>query len=641
MIRQRKFIIYLIIIIHLIFIAYLYAYQNKYTISGDEQLDVLVDNWYIYPDQLLEDGQLNNYQGIATWLGQYPNFSKLSSSNSSFGKATYETTYNYSGNETTLSMYIQEPFSAVKIYVNGELIGQNGSIQPYRPLIKDVIVSFKAKRNNHIVIQVENNTHYYSGLYYPVVIGNTSALSKVVFTRIAFYGLMCFSSLAISLYSLVLWMQDRQNKNHQLQLHLGVFSLAFAIYCAYPFSKLIYTPAGRITYAIEDSMMMLCLYCVLRICLSLYNGKFKAKISQIMLPIAFAMIWIVFFFSLVLLKYLPDFLNVYGLMISAYKLVVALNIVVMAFDCCRKGAGNEILYGTFSYGLYLIAGIILINYYEPISLGWLEEIGMYILLVCFAVVMIKRWHVLLKEHQLLSVHLQDEVERQTKDIQGLLEERQTLLSELLHDLKRPMSISNSYVQLILNHDISLDADMKKQLAIIEAKQEQMNQQIKQLQTINELEQIKYDFARTDLNTFIKEFYELYLPDVEVSQQNFIYQVPSSICYCNIDKLALQRVLQNLLFNALRYTKSNNTIKITLSTQDNKAVITFEDNGIGIKEEHLLKVFQKAFTTLDDSENKGLGLYICKNIILAHHGEIAVESEEGVQTKFIITLPIIE
>ena len=77
------------------------------------------------------------------------------------------------------------------------------------------------------------------------------------------------------------------------------------------------------------------------------------------------------------------------------------------------------------------------------------------------------------------------------------------------------------------------------------------------------------------------------------------------------------------------------IKVNLSKNDEKGVlIEFEDNGIGIKEEHLDKIFEPFFTTKE--EGTGLGLATCHNIIVMHNGEIEVESKSG-KTCFKVVL----
>lgn len=101
---------------------------------------------------------------------------------------------------------------------------------------------------------------------------------------------------------------------------------------------------------------------------------------------------------------------------------------------------------------------------------------------------------------------------------------------------------------------------------------------------------------------------------------------------------LNQVFLNLLINSKHAIKDQGTITITTFTQNAKVFILFEDDGEGINEENLPKVFDPGFTTKGRGVGTGLGLSISYKIIENHRGEIKVESERGVGTSFTIILP---
>lgn len=102
---------------------------------------------------------------------------------------------------------------------------------------------------------------------------------------------------------------------------------------------------------------------------------------------------------------------------------------------------------------------------------------------------------------------------------------------------------------------------------------------------------------------------------------------------------LNQVFLNLLMNAKQAIKENGEIRITTRSKDNYIFIELEDNGVGIPEKNLGKIFDPGFTTKGVGVGTGLGLSICYQIIEHHHGKIDVESEVGKGTKFTIRLPI--
>lgn len=82
-----------------------------------------------------------------------------------------------------------------------------------------------------------------------------------------------------------------------------------------------------------------------------------------------------------------------------------------------------------------------------------------------------------------------------------------------------------------------------------------------------------------------------------------------------------------------------TLDVKTSAEDGEIVIEISDTGVGIKKDNINKIFDAFFTTKSSVKGVGLGLSVCYGFIVEHGGDISVESEEGVGTKFAITLPV--
>ena len=107
---------------------------------------------------------------------------------------------------------------------------------------------------------------------------------------------------------------------------------------------------------------------------------------------------------------------------------------------------------------------------------------------------------------------------------------------------------------------------------------------------------------------------------------------------------LNTVLRNLIQNAIKFTDTGGKIEIHAVSEKNQIQITVADNGIGMNEETLNKLF-RIDTAISRSgtaneTGSGLGLILCKEFIEKHEGKIWVESEEGIGSKFVFTLPLI-
>jgi signal transduction histidine kinase len=108
-------------------------------------------------------------------------------------------------------------------------------------------------------------------------------------------------------------------------------------------------------------------------------------------------------------------------------------------------------------------------------------------------------------------------------------------------------------------------------------------------------------------------------------------------------LRLGQACDNLISNALKFTPRGGTVTVSLSRSSGDAVITVRDTGMGIAESELDQLFARFFRASTATRNAvpgvGLGLTITKAIVTAHHGAMAVESEEGVGTRFSVSLPL--
>ena len=109
-----------------------------------------------------------------------------------------------------------------------------------------------------------------------------------------------------------------------------------------------------------------------------------------------------------------------------------------------------------------------------------------------------------------------------------------------------------------------------------------------------------------------------------------------------DKLHLQSVIFNLIDNAIKYSKGEPAIQIELKEKENDIVMSVTDNGIGIPAEYKEKIFDKFFRIphgdTHNAKGYGLGLSYVAHVVQKHKGTVSVDSQPGIGTKFIITLP---
>lgn len=631
----------------------LYHYDNKYikraavTQAGvsylnqaqleDQQVIWLVEGWEIYSDILAEPSELSRYESIPLYIGQYFSFSSFHPEDSPYGVATYR--LYLQGKEGDYALLLPEVFCASRIYVNGKLVQEVGSIDPYIPQAKDTIVSIPVNGLTEVVVQTANYSHYYSGITYPPAIGTPDAIDQLVVSRMLVYGLFCFTALTIALFCSAIWMGN--HKKNKLFFWFGVLTFSFGIEMCYPFFHLFGAPLIQPLYALEDAMSLLGLFCVAKMTLLLCFKK-PPMWTNLLLLLAGAFVFLGALVPLCLLNWLPAFAPIYGQIIYWYQLIFSVGLIILILV---GGSGNTlnqntwILLGIGIYGTSLMGRMILLGRYEPAYTAWPDEWGAYILVICFAVRMIMRNLELVRRNEHLTHHLQEEVQQKTANLTTLLAERRQLLAGFTHDLKTPISSISTFTHLVEEGNIGLDDENRLYLHTIYQKIEEMRQRLAEIQqfTIEEAKPIHLE--PLELSSVVQQFYETNLPDIEMAGVDFYLEMEQDHpLWIQGDIVKLKSVLQNLLYNAASFTQEGESITISLSPQQDKAILCVKDTGKGIEEKDMPYVFDLFFSRRESGQ--GLGLYLCRSIVQEHGGTITVQPNQGKGTIFTLTFSLI-
>jgi PAS domain S-box-containing protein len=172
-------------------------------------------------------------------------------------------------------------------------------------------------------------------------------------------------------------------------------------------------------------------------------------------------------------------------------------------------------------------------------------------------------------------------------------------------------------------------------SVIDSGTNRVNNIVKRLRSFARLDEA--ELKEVDLHEGIEDTLTLIHHEIKHKAKivkNF-GDIPRISCYPG----RMNQVFLNLLVNSAQAIKENGVITISTRQINDKIMIEFEDNGVGIARHDLSKIFDPGFTTKGVGIGTGLGLSICYQIIQDHHGEIKAESEPRKGTKFIITLPV--
>lgn len=642
-----------------VFFSVLYRYDNKYTkaasVDGDSvtladtaalslgQIFSLTDGWELYPDQLAGQEELSHSEPVPVFIGQHLSLSPFHEDSSPYGISSWHTTIRPDTPGGTYTILLPEVFSACRVLVDGVPAAHSGQLDPYRPRIMDLSFPVTLDREVSVIVQTANYSHYYSGLTYPPVIGTDSAVRLLSAFRMVFYGFLCFSSLSVSLFSIAVWAgirsgkASRKNSSGRCTFWFGLLSLSFALRVCYPFFRLVGAPLVRSLYALEDGASLLTVCSALHIVCILTGLDGKAWTRKL-LSLAAGMCGAGILIPLFILPAFPAFTEIYGILITCYKLSAALFLAGAAVFTGSSGS-IFLLAGTAAFGMGLFASMASIGYYEPFYGGWFDEYGSFAMVLCFAVLMIRSNFALVRENELLTLHLQDEVEKKTRDISLLAEERQKLLSELLHDLKSPMSSVMTCVQLIRHNGILLNGRTEEQLQTVEDRCMDVTRRLSAIQDFTREYTLAGRMEFLELNEFLTEFHSSRQPDVEAVGPDFNWEPSASPCLIRGDREKLERALENLIYNAVDFTPPQGLITMSLKLEGNRALLKIRDTGCGISPDLLPRIFNRFYTSRPEEGGQGLGLSIVRAIIREHGGEIEAASAPGEGTVFFIRLPL--
>ncbi|WP_408914520.1 sensor histidine kinase [Christiangramia sp. SM2212] len=145
----------------------------------------------------------------------------------------------------------------------------------------------------------------------------------------------------------------------------------------------------------------------------------------------------------------------------------------------------------------------------------------------------------------------------------------------------------------------------------------------------------------DMVVMIKSTTELLRTSLEEKAINIHLNLPTNLILY-VDKRMIEVVFRNLISNAIKFTPKQGTISVDTTEKENLYLFSVTDNGVGIKEAHIDKLFRidSTYSSLGTNNERGtgLGLILCKDFIDYHKGKIWVESKHNVGSKFYVSIP---
>lgn len=217
--------------------------------------------------------------------------------------------------------------------------------------------------------------------------------------------------------------------------------------------------------------------------------------------------------------------------------------------------------------------------------------------------------------------------------------RKILTKDISHELRTPLTTMQGQLEALID---GIWDPTEERLQSIHEEVQRLSRLVGSLEHLSRYESEDLTLNRSEVN--MKDLIEMILTNFEKQLHDKEINVKSELetTIINIDKDKITQALVNIISNGIKYTEHGGKLKIICKNEDDKVIISIQDNGIGISKEHLAYIFQR-FYRADESRTRatggaGIGLTISKAIIEAHGGVVKVKSKLNEGTEFIIEIP---
>jgi signal transduction histidine kinase len=235
---------------------------------------------------------------------------------------------------------------------------------------------------------------------------------------------------------------------------------------------------------------------------------------------------------------------------------------------------------------------------------------------------------------------QEEILSKNEELLSLNTEKNNLIGIVAHDLKSPLNQIKGLVSIIKITAPSIDGEALECLQMIENSANRLSGMIAKILDIESIESRQLNLQIEDINfsEVVQTVVDRYENDASQKQIELNRSLADSVLIA-ADRSYIDQVIENLLSNAIKFSPSNKSICIHLGIVDGKAQCEIKDEGPGLSEDDMKKVFSKyqklSAKPTGNESSTGLGLSIVKKFVEAMNGEIWCESEAGEGASFFV------
>jgi signal transduction histidine kinase len=230
--------------------------------------------------------------------------------------------------------------------------------------------------------------------------------------------------------------------------------------------------------------------------------------------------------------------------------------------------------------------------------------------------------------------------KQNEELVKINKELDSFVYSVSHNLRAPLMSVLGLINLVQVENKKSDPGMNGYFAMMQQSIHKLDDTLKEILDYSRNARSELNIGLVDFQRMVEDSFDRmkYMEGSEHIEKSVKVDIKAALY---TDPYRLSVIINNLVSNAIKYrdvNKEKSTISIEGSITEEKLVLTFRDNGIGISDDYIQKIFDMFFRATDRSEGAGLGLYIVKETVDKLHGSINVESHMGIGTMFTLSVP---
>jgi signal transduction histidine kinase len=230
------------------------------------------------------------------------------------------------------------------------------------------------------------------------------------------------------------------------------------------------------------------------------------------------------------------------------------------------------------------------------------------------------------------------------ELEELQKQKDELFTMIIHDIKNPAALIKNLVQLLRSYDLTATEQQEVIDDIVEttARIVSLSQEVSRVLAL-EGSRMTLDLEEVPINEIVEDIVRTNSINAEMKSIELVKELADDLPGVQVDPQKIGEILDNLISNAIKFTQKGGRVKVSSSFDGENVQIDISDNGLGLSESDINNAFQRgsrlSAKPTGSESSTGLGLWIVKKLIEAHHGHVWVKSALGKGSTFSISLPL--